>query len=77
MENKSNRCWTLNIGRRRRSELLGDILGINEDWWYPQKDVKEAVKELREKMYCDGFPDLNHKIMVDKLLKEIFGDELI
>ena len=67
--------------KRGRSEILGGTLGIYEEWWYGQENVKEFIRALEdaidENMIFreDGEPAI-HGITVHKLIKKFAGEEL-
>lgn len=50
--------------------------GIPETKWYAEKDVKEAVKKLKETFYAQDFAsDEAYEYSMQKIDK-IFGDKL-
>lgn len=61
-----------------------DSFITNDGWWINEKDVKEAVKDLKESLrtivwdiaLAEGGSNLHYNDVIDEKINEIFGEDL-
>ncbi len=63
--------------KRGRSTIMADTLGIEEEWWYPEKKLKEAVEELKTEIAEDELTYTDDLDRLYPIIDKIFGDKLI
>lgn len=63
----------MSLDDQRYPMAVGGQMG----WWYPEEDVKESIRELKEEIDGLGsFSLRNIKDVLPTIIKKVFGEKL-